>query len=169
MKDWLMTPRRIYVHDVAMRDGLQIESQFVATEDKVRMIKALSRTGLHKIEVTSFTSPKAIPALRAAEMVRCKIERLTGVCYAVLVPNMRGAERALECKADELNLIMSASETHNLFTTRMARQQSRRVLADICRLAEGQSAINFSISTVFGCLMEGGADGQCIARFSGWN
>lgn len=168
MKDELMTPRRIYVHDVAMRDGLQIESQFVATEDKVRMINALSRTGLHKIEVTSFTSPKAIPALRDAEMVLCQIERLPGVCYAALVPNMRGAERALECKADELNLVMSASETHNLCNTRMTRQQSRRVLADICRLAAGQSAINLSISTAFGCPMEGDVPVAEVLALGDW-
>ena len=83
--------RRIYVNDVAMRDGLQIETQFVPTEDKVAMVNALSLTGLHKIEVTSFTSPKAIPALRDAEAVMMQIDRVEGVSYVALVPNMRGA------------------------------------------------------------------------------
>jgi hydroxymethylglutaryl-CoA lyase len=68
---------------------------------------------------------------------------------------MRGAERAVDCKVDEINLVMSASETHNLANTRMTRLQSRSVLSDICRKLEGQVAINISISTAFGCPMEG--------------
>jgi hydroxymethylglutaryl-CoA lyase len=147
--------RKIHVHDVAMRDGLQIEPDFVPTEEKVRLINQMSRTGLKKIEVTSFTSPKAIPALRDAEMVMGQIERVPGVCYAALAPNMRGAERAMECKVDEINLVMSASETHNLANTRMTRTQSMHVLAEICKKAQGQAAVNISISTAFGCPMEG--------------
>ncbi|MBI2294305.1 MAG: hypothetical protein HYU73_28985 [Betaproteobacteria bacterium] len=68
--------RIIHVHDVAIRDGLQIEPVFVPTEAKVRMINALSRTGLKKIEITSFTSPNAIPALRDAEAVMHQVDRI---------------------------------------------------------------------------------------------
>lgn len=163
-----MKGRRIHVHDVAMRDGLQIEPVFVPTEEKVRMVNALSRTGLKKIEVTSFTSPKAIPALRDAEIVMGKIDRVPGVCYAALAPNMRGAERALECKADEINLVMSASETHNLANTRMTRQQSIAVLSEICRKVEGQAAINISISTAFGCPMEGDVPDSEVLEIGDW-
>ncbi|MDB5757952.1 MAG: hydroxymethylglutaryl-CoA lyase, partial [Burkholderia sp.] len=120
--------RRLHINDVAMRDGLQIEPVFVPTEDKIALVNALSRTGLAKIEVTSFTSPKAIPALRDAEAVMKQIDRVPGVVYVALVPNLRGAERALECRVDELNLVMSASETHNLANLRMTRAQSRRGL-----------------------------------------
>jgi hydroxymethylglutaryl-CoA lyase len=147
--------RRVYLNDVAMRDGLQIEPVFVSTEDKIRMVNALSRTGLAKIEVTSFTSPKAIPALRDAEAVMKQIERVPGVTYVALVPNLRGAERALECRVNEINLVMSASETHNLANLRMTRAQSRRVLTEIIGAACGAAAINISISTAFGCPMEG--------------
>ncbi len=149
------TKRKIFVHDVAMRDGLQIEPIFVPTQDKIELINALSRTGLSKIEATSFTSPKAIPALRDAEEVMKGIERSPTVKYACLVPNMRGAERALACGVDEINLVMSASETHNLANTRMTREQSLSVLSEIIDEIGDRVAVNISISTAFGCPMEG--------------
>ncbi|PLC50564.1 hydroxymethylglutaryl-CoA lyase [Pollutimonas subterranea] len=148
-------PRRIHIHDVAMRDGLQIEPSFVPTEQKIALINALSRTGVSKIEATSFTSPKAIPALRDAEEVMMGIERAPGVKYVCLVPNMRGAQRAMQCGVDEINLVMSASETHNLANLRMTREQSERVLSEITAEAQGKTDINISISTAFGCPMEG--------------
>jgi hydroxymethylglutaryl-CoA lyase len=160
--------RKIHVHDVAMRDGLQIEPVFVPTEEKIRMVNDLSRTGLKKIEVTSFTSPKAIPALRDAEAVMKQIERVPGVTYVALVPNLRGAERALECEVDEINLVMSASETHNLANTRMTREQSVRVLTDIVRMADGKAAVNISISTAFGCPMEGVVAQQEVIELGDW-
>ena len=149
------TKRKIFVHDVSMRDGLQIEPVFVPTQDKIELINALSRTGLAKIEATSFTSPKAIPALRDAEEVMKGIERSPKVKYVCLVPNMRGAERALACGVDEINLVMSASETHNLANTRMTREQSLSVLSQIIDEVAGRVAVNISISTAFGCPMEG--------------
>src|SRR5258708_1913667 len=85
---------RLFIQEVAPRDGFQIESLFVPTEKKIELINALSRTGLAKIEATSFTSPKAIPSLADAEQVMRGIARVPGVEYSVLVPNVRGAERA---------------------------------------------------------------------------
>ncbi len=80
---------RIYFNDVVTRDGFQIEPNFIPTEDKVRLINGLSDCGFAKIEVASFTSPKAIPMLRDAEEVMGKIRRVSGVEYTVLVPNLR--------------------------------------------------------------------------------
>ena len=93
---WNGAGRRIELCDVGLRDGLQMEAQFVPTEDKIALVNALSHAGLSKIEVTSFTSPTAIPALRDAEVVMREIERRPGVTYTALVPNARGAERAIE-------------------------------------------------------------------------
>jgi hydroxymethylglutaryl-CoA lyase len=163
-----MHGQRIHINDVALRDGLQIEPVFVPTEEKVRLVNALSRTGLSKIEVTSFTSPKAIPALRDAEAVMKQIDRVPGVRYVALVPNLRGAERALECEVDEINLVMSASETHNLANTRMTRLQSKQVLTAIHRLARGRAAINVSISTAFGCPMEGEVNRADVLEIGDW-
>jgi hydroxymethylglutaryl-CoA lyase len=146
---------RVYVNEVVMRDGLQIEPVFVPTADKVAMINGLARTGLHKIEVTSFASAQAIPALRDAEAVLGQIDRLPGVTTVALVLNKRGAERALECPLDEINLVVSASETHNLCNTRMTRAQSMRALRDIIDMVRGHLAVNVSVSTAFGCPMAG--------------
>jgi len=123
--------RRLYFNDVAPRDGFQIEPVFIPTPAKVQFVDELSRCGLAKVEVTSFTSPKAIPALADAEAVMAGITRVPGVVYTVLVPNQRGAARALAARADELNLVMSASETHNLLNLRMTRAQSSAQLAEV--------------------------------------
>ena len=86
---------RLYFNEVSTRDGFQIEPEFIPTDVKVELIDELSLCGYAKIEVTSFTSPKAIPMLRDAEIVMGRIRRVPGVEYTVLVPNLRGAERAV--------------------------------------------------------------------------
>ena len=151
---------RIHFNEVVTRDGFQNESVFIETDDKVALIDALSACGYAKIEVTSFTSAKAIPMLRDAEAVMHQIRRVAGVEYSVLVPNVRGAERALECRPDELNLVMSCSESHNLANLRMARHQSLQTLLDVVRHVQQAKplhpvAVNVSLSCVFGCPIEG--------------
>ena len=155
-KVWEGAGRRIHLQEVGTRDGLQAESAFVPTEDKIALVDALSEAGLSKIEVTAFVSPKAIPALRDAEQVLREIRRKPGVVYSALVPNVRGAERAVESRADELNLVMSASESHNLSNLRMTRDTSFAGLAEVARAVQGTGvAINVSLSCAFGCPMEG--------------
>ena len=163
-KDKTMT--RIYFNDVVMRDGFQIEPNFVPTDDKVKLVDALSECGFAKIEVTSFTSPKAIPMLRDAEEVMGRIKRVPGVEYTVLVPNLRGAERALESKADEFNLVMSTSETHNLANLRMGREKSFAGLAEVIKYVDGRTPINVSLSTSFGCPMEGEVSQAVVEGFT---
>ena len=148
--------KRLYIQEVATRDGFQNEAQFIDTADKIAMVDALSQCGYAKIEVTSFTSPKAIPVLRDAEHVMQGIRRNPDVEYTVLVPNVRGAERALACAIDEANLVMSVSETHNRANLRMTREQSFAQLREVVQtIGRGAVAINVSLSTVFGCPMEG--------------
>lgn len=148
--------RKLRINEVATRDGLQNEASFVETDDKVALVDRLSALGYAKIEVTSFTSAAAIPALKDAEAVMQRIQRVPGVVYTALIPNVRGGERALECRVDEFNLVMSASETHNLANLRMTRAQSLRQLADVSALALGAGVpVNVSLSCVFGCPMEG--------------
>jgi hydroxymethylglutaryl-CoA lyase len=86
----IVTGRRVYVQEVAPRDGFQIEATFIPTERKIALIDELASMGIPVIEATSFTSPKAIPALRDAEDVMRGITRAPGVTYAALVPNLRG-------------------------------------------------------------------------------
>jgi hydroxymethylglutaryl-CoA lyase len=156
---WEGQGRRIRMHEVGPRDGLQAEAAFVPTADKIALVNALSAAGMAKIEVTAFVSPKAIPALRDAEVVLREIERRPGVVYTALVPNVRGAERAIESRADELNLVMSASESHNGSNLRMTREQSFAALTEVARsAAQAGVPVNVSLSCSFGCPMEGDVD-----------
>jgi hydroxymethylglutaryl-CoA lyase len=150
------TPTRIYINEVSPRDGFQIEAAFVPTAEKIALIDRLSETGLTKIEVTSFTSPKAIPNLRDAEVVMQQIRRVAGVRYTALVPNIKGCERALACSVDEINLVMSASESHNQANLSMSCEQSLVQFTNIVKVARGYPVfINASLSTSFGCPFEG--------------
>jgi hydroxymethylglutaryl-CoA lyase len=149
-------PARVFIQEVVTRDGLQIEPRFLPTADKIALIDALSDTGVAKIEVTSFVSPKAVPNLADAAEVARAIRRRPGVIYVALVPNLRGAEAALVAKMDELNLVMSVSETHNLANMRMTPAQSLEGFRAIVAAAEGSGArLNGSIATAFGCPFEG--------------
>ncbi|MEI7296018.1 hydroxymethylglutaryl-CoA lyase [Paraburkholderia tropica] len=164
--------RRLYLNEVATRDGFQNEAVFIDTDDKIALIDQLSACGYAKIEVTSFTSPKAIPALRDAEAVMHGIARVPGVVYTVLVPNVRGAERALSCKVDEVNLVMSVSESHNRANLRMSREESFGQLRDVIGAVRGSGvAINVSLSTAMGCPMEGDVPVETVLgwidRFAG--
>ena len=167
MTTWHGNQRRIHLHEVAPRDGLQSECAFVPTDAKIALVDALSLTGVAKIEVTAFVSPQAIPALRDADAVLRDIERRPGVVYTALVPNVLGAERALEARADELNLVMSASESHNLSNLRMTREQSWHGLLEVARLAHSAgTAVNISLSCAFGCPMEGDVATQTVLDWS---
>ncbi|AVJ30106.1 hydroxymethylglutaryl-CoA lyase [Achromobacter spanius] len=149
-------PARIEINEVGPRDGLQIEKTMVSTDDKVAFVDALSDCGFARIEVTSFTSPKAIPALADAVDVMRRIRRRPGVIYTALVPNVRGLERALEAGTDEMNLVMSCSETHNRANLRMTRDQSFAELSQVLTAAAKAGApCNVSLSTAFGCPFDG--------------
>lgn len=163
---WEGEGRRIHMQEVGTRDGLQIEPVFVPTADKIALIDLLSTVGYARIEATAFVSAKAIPALRDAEVVMREIVRAPGVIYTCLVPNVRGAERAIESRADELNLVMSTSETHNIANLRMTRDSSFAALSEVMKLAHGAGVpINVSLSCCFGCPMEGDVDPQAVL---GW-
>ncbi len=163
---WQGAGQRIYIQEVGPRDGLQMESVFVPTAYKIAMVNALSAAGVAKVEVTAFVSPQAIPALADAQEVLRGIVRRPGTVMTCLVPNIKGAQRAMEAGADELNLVMSASETHNLCNLRMLREQSFAGLAEVVAVAQqGSVAVNVSLSCSFGCPMEGDVP---AAEVLGW-
>jgi len=151
----------LIVQEVAPRDGLQIEKQWVETEDKIALIDGLSTCGFTRIEAGSFVSPKAIPALRDGDAVFNAIRREADVIYVALVPNVKGAERALAARADELNLVMSASQTHNRANMRMSCESSLAGFGDVVRLVEraaSKLSLNATVATAFGCPFEGRID-----------
>src|SRR5690606_18412698 len=159
---------KVEINEVGPRDGLQIEPVNVPTPEKIALVDALSACGFARIEVTSFTSPKAIPALADAQQVMQGIRRQQGVIYTALVPNIRGLERARECGMDEINLVMSASETHNRANLRMTREQSQAELLGILEAASSGPALpcNVSLSTVFGCPFEGDVSVDEVIRLA---
>ncbi|MBD8601324.1 hydroxymethylglutaryl-CoA lyase [Pseudomonas sp. CFBP 8771] len=155
--------QRLIVQEVAPRDGLQIEPIWVATADKIALIDQLSLAGFSRIEAGSFVSPKAIPALRDGEQVFHGIARQPGVTYVALIPNLKGAQRALAAKADELNLVLSASQSHNRANMRMTREQSLAGFTEVLELARGTSvSLNGTIATTFGCPFEGAIDERVV-------
>jgi hydroxymethylglutaryl-CoA lyase len=159
---------RLHINDVAVRDGFQIEKAFIPTATKVEVVNQLSRTGLHKIEVTSFVSPKAVPALADADDVLAAIDRVPGVIYVALVPNIRGVQNAAATarKADELNGVVSASETHNRANINRTHAQSIAELPTMVKVAhEAGMKITMSLSTTFGCPFEGHVHEDVVLDF----
>ncbi len=156
--DAMTTPRPdVLINEVCPRDGLQIEPRFVETAQKIALIDRLSQAGFAKIEITSFVSPKAVPNLRDADLVARSIRRNRDVIYVALVPNLRGAQAAIGAKIDEINLVMSVSETHNLANMRMTCEQSLAGFRDIADFAADQTVrLHGSLATSFGCPFEGG-------------
>ncbi|HET9576953.1 MAG TPA: hydroxymethylglutaryl-CoA lyase [Usitatibacter sp.] len=159
---------RIYVNDVAVRDGFQIEKVFVPTATKVELINQLARTGLHKIEATSFVSPKAVPALADAKEVLAGIDRVPGVIYVALVPNVRGVQNAAAAprKPDEVNGVVSASETHNRANINRTHEESLAELPAMLKAARDAGLkITMSLSTTFGCPFEGHVHEDVVFEF----
>ena len=161
---------RLYVNDVAVRDGFQIEKSFVPTATKVELINQLSRTGLHRIEVTSFVSPRAVPMLADANEVLAGIDRVPRVIYVALVPNLRGVQNAAAApkKPDELNGVVSASETHNRANINRTHEQSLAELPAMVGAAhDAGMKITMSLSTTFGCPFEGHVNEDVVLDFVG--
>lgn len=157
--------RKITVKEVGPRDGLQNESDFVLTADKIAWINQLSRTGVSYIEITSFVHPKWIPALSDAVEVAQGIERVPGVTYGALVPNAKGLERALLADIDDVAVFMSASETHNQKNINKSMEDTFPILKETAQAAlAAQKTVRGYISTVFGCPYEGNVEIDAVIR-----
>jgi len=148
-------PAGVSLREVGPRDGLQNEDP-VPTEAKVRLLDALSRTGVRRIEAISFVHPKAIPQMADADEVWSRATKVDGVRYSALVPNSRGAQRALAAGFTEIEVVVSASDTHNQHNVNRTTEES---LADItgliATLHEAGATAEVIISTSFGCPYEG--------------
>ena len=155
----------IRIQEVGMRDGLQSAGQFVETADKIQLLNQLSKTSLSKIEVTSFVSPKAVPLLADAEAVLDAIERVPGVVYSALIPNIRGLERALAVDLDEVNVVMSVSDAHNMANLRMTCDDSLQQFREICA-NRGSLKVNGTLATAFGCPFVGSVDPSIVLEWA---
>lgn len=149
-------PERVTICEVGPRDGFQIEPDFIPTEQKIEAVDLLSAAGLARIEVTSFVHPKVVPQLRDAEVVMARIRRRPGTRYSALVPNDKGAVRAVDAGVDEIHTVLSASESHNLANVNMTIAESVERLRAVMQVAErARVPVACGISTSFGCPFEG--------------
>ena len=147
--------KHITICEVGTRDGFQIEPEFIPTDAKIEVVNRLSATSIPRIEVTSFVHPKAVPQLRDAEEVMAHIERRPGTVYAALVPNDKGAKRAIEASVDKIHTVLSASESHNLANVNMTVAESLAKLEAVARVAhEAGVPLQGGISCSFGCPFE---------------
>jgi hydroxymethylglutaryl-CoA lyase len=156
-------PSSVSIREVGPRDGFQNEPEVIPTGEKVRLIDCLSNTGLRRLEVTSFVRPDVIPQLSDAEEVLASITRTEGVSYTVLIPNERGLERGIALMEeagtrlfDEVNLFLSASETHNRKNVNRSVEESLAGLERVvARAREEALRCEGVISVSFGCPYEG--------------
>jgi hydroxymethylglutaryl-CoA lyase len=148
-------PPTVEMVEVGPRDGLQIIQDFVPTKKKIALVNSLFAAGIRRMEVTSFVHPKLVPQLKDAAEVLAGIDRDDRVCMA-MVPNMKGAERAVEAQVDMLDVIVSASESHNRSNVRRSIDESLEGFGPIFELAkDAHTSVRASLATSFGCPFEG--------------
>ncbi len=148
----------VSIREVGPRDGFQNEPEVVPTDDKVRLVEALARTGLRRLEVTSFVRADVIPQLADAAEVLRRADIPETVAVSVLIPNERGLDSALEVRDsfDEVNLFLSASETHNRKNVNRSIEESLSGLERVIERARGEGLrCEGVISVAFGCPYEG--------------
>jgi hydroxymethylglutaryl-CoA lyase len=162
---WEHTLRQeVEIIEVGPRDGFQSLPDFIATPLKIQMIERLIQAGVPRMEVTSFVHPKAVPQMRDAGEVLQAVRRNGCQCFA-MVPNQIGARRALEAGADMLNLVVSASQSHNQSNVRRSVEESLRSFETVMELAERAAVpVRASIATVFGCPFEGQVPIEAVLR-----
>ena len=162
----MQLPPKVTIREVGPRDGLQNESP-VPVAQRVALVDALSATGLTRIEVGAFVHPDAIPPMAGSEEVFAAITRRDGVAYTALVPNVRGLERALTAGADEVEVFLSASETHNRRNVRRSVAESTAHAVEVA--AEARRAgvpVQGIVATSFGCPYEGDVDPTAVAALA---
>ncbi len=156
-------PASVRVVEVGPRDGLQNEKVQVPTEQKIRFITQLAAAGLPVVEATSFVSPRAIPQLSDASAVMAGIQPLPSTMYPVLVPNMKGMERALAAGVRSIAVFTAASESFTRHNINMTIAESLEIFRPVVALAKREGmGVRGYISTVFGCPYEGDVDPHAV-------
>jgi hydroxymethylglutaryl-CoA lyase len=154
-------PRSVRVVEVGPRDGLQNEKALVPTEQKIRFIEMLAEAGLPVVEATSFVSPRAIPQLSDAAEVMAGLARLAGTSYPVLVPNVKGMERALAAGVRSIAVFTAASESFTRHNINATIAESLANFRPVVAMAQSEGVpVRGYISTVFGCPYEGRVDAR---------
>jgi hydroxymethylglutaryl-CoA lyase len=150
-------PEKVTICEVAPRDGFQSIQEWINTNDKIKIIKKIANTGIKSLEIASFVHPKAIPQLKdAEEVVTSVLEDLNGVEIRALVPNLRGAERAVSSGVRKLKTMLSATDSHSLSNANATVKEAQQKLMPIFEYAAKLNVeVMGSISVAFGCSFEG--------------
>ena len=152
-------PKRVSVYEVSPRDGLQNEAAMLPLDSKKALIAALLASGLTRLELTSFVSPRWIPQLADADDLVKQVTTPPGVSFSALVPNAKGLERAREAGLREIAVFLSASETHNRKNTNRSIEGSLESFEEVVPPAlEAGMKVRAYVSTVWGCPYEGDVD-----------
>lgn len=160
-------PQKVKIVDVGARDGLQNEADPIPTATKRELIHRLADAGLPVVEATSFVSPKWIPQLGDAAELFPSIERRTGTAYPVLVPNMKGMERAMEAGVDEIAVFSAASESFNRKNINASIAESLERFEPVMAMAKDRGVrVRGYVSCVLGCPYEGAIDPTVVAEVS---
>lgn len=163
--------RDVRLREVGLRDGLQGVSDFMATADKIRWLRAEAEAGVEEIEVTSYVPPKLLPQFSDAEAVTTEALKVEGLTVTALIPNKKGAERGFELGVHKLNFVMSVSETHNQKNVRRSRDASLEEFRNIVALAHEiplsrRPIICGGLATALGCSYEGKIETAEVARWT---
>jgi hydroxymethylglutaryl-CoA lyase len=153
---------RIHIREVGPRDGLQMVAVVLTSEQKLEWCRRARDAGIEEIEVTSFVPPSVVPQFADATEVARGAVALGGFVAAALVPNLKGAQRAIEAGLRKVNYVLSASEAHNLANVRRTTQQSldnfRDIIAYRDTVGKGSIQVAGGIATAFGCTLSGNVD-----------
>jgi isopropylmalate/homocitrate/citramalate synthase len=161
-------PDKVRIVEVGPRDGLQNESKTVSTAIKIELIDRLSATGLQAIEATAFVSPKWVPQMADNAKVMAAIQRVSGVRYPVLVPNMEGFQGALRSGCDEVAVFAAASESFSRKNINCSVDESLERFAPVIAAAKEKNVrVRGYISCVLGCPYEGSVSAAAVARVAG--
>ena len=155
----------VLVREVGLRDGLQLIKQILPTEKKIEWLKEQALLNFKEIEVTSFVPEKVVPQFFDSEKILVTAKNISGLTSSVLVPNLFGAKKALDLKAQKINYVLSASESHNKANVNKDIKSSINELSQIVSLnnsLEKSSKIGVAISTSFGCSIEGEISNQKV-------
>ncbi len=158
-------PNKVVIRDVAPRDGFQSWPDFIPTEKKVEIIKAIVGTGISEIETTSFVNPKVVPQMRDAADVMKAVPRKAGYTHCALVPNLKGAQLAMDAGVDKLCVVISATDAHNQANVRRTVAESLTDLKAIFTLAQEKSVpVIGGVGVAFGCPYQGDVPVEAVLK-----
>jgi len=157
---------RVIVTEVGMRDGLQSISRIMSTDDKKRWIDAAWEAGIRSMEVASFVPAKLLPQMADAQAVIAHALTLEGLVVTALVPNVKGAQRAIESGVHRIVAPISVSAAHSLANVRKTPAEMLGAFAEMCSLAKGHAETIAGLSTVFGCTLQGNVPYEDIGNIA---